>query len=218
MKVVIYGAGKIADYMSYAISNDSENDVVAFCVEAAFKPKGVQNYHDLPFVDFENIEKTFPPDEYRLFIAIGNNWVRERIFNIAKHKGYSLLSYLSSQTIVWDDLQYGENVFIMEGSGMQPFVSIGDNTFVMGARIGHHSQIGNNVLLGSCTLAGSVSIGDNSFLGVNTAVKEDVIIGRNNIIGLGCIITKNTGDDEVYSEKSTSKRKISSKLIRDKFL
>ena len=218
MKIVIYGIGSFAEYVSYVLTNDSTYDVIAFCVEGGFKTEESQNYQGLPIVDFENLEKSFPPDEYRLFIAVGNNWVRERIFKKLKCKGYSFISYLSSKATIWEDLRYGENVFISEGTGIQPFVSIGNNTMMIGAGVGHHSIIGNNVLLSGCYLAGNVKIGDNSFLGLNSTVKENVIVGRNNIIGMGSKITKNTDDDEVYSDKSTSKKNISSKRIRNKFL
>ena len=218
MKIVIYGIGKFAEYVSYVLSKDSAHDVFSFCVEAGFKTEKAQNLQGLPIVDFENLERTFPPDEYRLFIAVGNNWVRERIFKISKSKGYSFISYLSSKAIIWENLRYGENVFISEDTGIQPFVSIGDNTIIIGSKVGHHSIIGNNVLLSSCYLAGNVKIGDNSFLGLNTTVKQNVTIGRNNIIAMGSSITKNTDDDEVYSERSTSKRKIPSKRVRDIYL
>ncbi|MCP9771357.1 hypothetical protein KBY66_01730 [Synechococcus sp. Tobar12-5m-g] len=38
------------------------------------------------------MEEAFPPDDHQLFIAIGNNWVREQIFRNSKFKGYSLFS------------------------------------------------------------------------------------------------------------------------------
>ena len=218
-KVVIYGIGKLAEYMSYIISQDSVHKVSAFCIEADLKIENVQNLGGLPIVDFENLEQNFPPDEYQLCIAIGNNWVRERIFKISKRKSYSFISYLSSKATLWENLKSGENVFIGEGSIVQPFVSIGDNTIVLGAKIGHHSIIGNNVLLSGCYLAGNVKIEDNSFLGLNSTVKQNIIISRNNIIGMGSNITKNTNDGEVYSnEKTTRKRIISSERFKNKYL
>ena len=205
--------------MSYVISQDSVYEVSAFCVEADFKIDNVQKLGSLPIVDFENLEQDFPPDEYQLFIAIGNNWARERIFKISKRKNYSFISYLSSKAILWKNLKFGENVFIGEGSTIQPFVSIGNNTIVLGAKIGHHSTIGNNILLSGCYLAGNVRIGDNSFLGLNSIVKQNTIVGRNNIIGMSSNIIKNTNDNEVYSNrKTTSKRVIPSERLKNKYL
>jgi sugar O-acyltransferase (sialic acid O-acetyltransferase NeuD family) len=217
-KVVIYGIGKFADYVSYVLSRDSMYEVSAFCIETGFKTENVQTLRGLPIVDFENVEQNFPSDEYRLFIAVGNNWVRERIFKISKRKGYSFISYVSTKAEFEGEKIYGENVYITTFSGIQPFVSIGDNTIVLASIIGHHSKIGNNVFLSCCTLGGNVKIGDNSFLGINSTVKQNVIIGRDNIIGMGSNITKNTNDYEVYSEKPTSKRNISSEKIKYRYL
>ncbi len=218
LKTVIFGAGSWASYVSYVLSHDSAYEVCAFCVEKDNKNQEIQNHEGLPIIDFDDLNKIFPPDEYQLFISVGNNWVRERVYKIAKSNGYSFISYVSSKAIVYKDLEYGENVFISEGSVIQPFVSIGDNTTLIDAKIGHHSQIGNNALLSSCSLGGNVKIGDNSFLGMNSTIKQNVSVGRNNIIGMGSNITKNTDDDEVYAEKATIKRTISSEKIRDKYL
>lgn len=216
-KVVIYGTGRFAEYVSYALSQDSAHTVAAFCVEAKYKTGPALDR--LPIVDFENLEQTFPSNEHQLFVAVGNNWIRERVFEGAKRKGYSCISYLSSKATLWEDLKFGENVFISEGSVIQPFVSIGDNAIVIGSKIGHHSTIGNNVLLSACCLAGNVRIEDNSFLGLNSTVKQDTIIGRNNIIGMGSNILKNTDDDDVYSaEKATRRRSLSSERFRDRYL
>ncbi|QIR36158.1 acetyltransferase [Tolypothrix sp. PCC 7910] len=217
-KIVIYGIGSFAEYVSYILSNDGEYDVVSLCVEAGVTVDKHRKYQDLPIFSFENIEEYFSPVEYQFFIAVGNNWIRERIFNASKCKGYSLISYVSKKAITYENLECGENVFISEGSTIQPFVSIGNNTIIISSSIGHHSLIGNNVLLSCSYLAGNVSIGDNSFLGLNSMVKQNTMIGSNNIIGMGCNVTKNTGNDEVYSVKTTSKRNISAKDFINKYL
>jgi sugar O-acyltransferase (sialic acid O-acetyltransferase NeuD family) len=216
-KVVIYGSGGFAEYVSYVLSQDSVHTVSAFCVEAKYKTEPVLG--GLPVVDFETLEQTFLSDECRLFVAVGNNWVRERVFETAKRRGYSCISHLSSKATLWEDLKFGENVFISEGSIIQPFVSIGDNTLVIGSRIGHHSTIGNHVLLSGSCLAGNVTIEDNSFLGLNSSVQHNTTIGRNNIVGMGCTIFKDTNEDEVYSsEKATNRRRASSERFRERYL
>lgn len=218
-KVIIFGLGRFAEYASYVISHDTNYKVYGFCVDKKYVPKNVTKFAGLQIFDFEDLEQKLPPSEYRLFIAVGNNYLRERIFNASKDKGYSFISYISSKAVIWKDLKYGENVFLSEDTGIQPFVSIGDNTIIIGSKIGHHSIIGQNVLLSICYLAGNVKVGDNSFLGLNSAVQQNTIIGQNNIIGMGCIIEKDTNDGEVYSNaKTTIKRAVSSERLRDRFL
>ena len=217
-KVVIYGTGKLAELVSYDLTHDGGHEVVAFCFDSGINPIPDHDPGNLPFTDFNTIEQSYPQDEYRLFIAIGNNWERERIFNKSKSKGYSFISHVSKRAIVSENLVIGENVFIDEGTSMHPFVTFGDNTIILATRIAHHSTIGNNCLLSSCVLGGNVTVGDNTFIGMHSAIQQNVVLGRNNIIGMLCNITEDTDDDAVYTEKATPKRAVSSEKLKDRFL
>lgn len=218
MKLIIYGVGRFADYVIYAFQNDSRYEVVALTVESAFRPPEDRNYFHLPVVCFEEVEEIYPPNEYLMFIAVGNNWLRQRLFEESRKKGFQFANYLSSKATFWPDLTCGENVFIAESSHIQPFVSLGDNTILFGPKIGHHCCVGKNVLMTSCTLGGNVKIGNNSFIGIHACIKQGVKVGNNNIIGMGCSIAYDTNDDEVYSDRASVKRKVSSQRIKDRYL
>lgn len=217
-KLIIYGIGKFTDYIKYAFQHDSSYEVMAQCLESNYLNKITPPEDSLPIVNFEDLNSSYPPDEYDLFIAVGNDSIRERLFESAKNKGYKLASYLSSKATYWDNMEIGENVFISEDSAMQPFVKIGNNTMIIGARIGHHCMIGSNVLLSLTFLGANVIIGDNSFLGLNSAVKPGIRIGDKNIIGMGCNILKDTKEGEVYTAAKTSKRGLTYFDLSDKYL
>ena len=217
-KLIIYGIGKFTDYISYLFSNDSDFEVAAYCLEANYLSKLKIGTLDLPMVSLEEVSEKFPPDEYYFFIAIGNDQLRERIFNECKNKKYRLASFISSKSVLYPEISVGENVFISEDTAIQPFVKIANNSFLIGARVGHHSEIGKNTLLSLSSIGANCVIGDNSFLGINSAVKPNTVIGKKNIIGMGCIITKDTLDFEVYSSSTTKKRNLSYNDISDKYL
>lgn len=216
-KIILYGLGKFADYVKYILENDSEYIISALSIESKYLEQGIIS-SDLPVISFEEIEIKYPPEEYKMFIAIGNNQVRERIYLEAKTKGYNFISYISSRSITWPDLKYGENVFITEDSAIQPFVEIGNNTFIYGAKIGHHSKIGNNTLITCSFLAGNVKIGNNSFLAMNSTIKQNISIGANNIIGMSSLITMNTSDNEIFTSSPAKKRNIESAKIMKNYL
>lgn len=218
MKAIIYGIGSFAEYASYVISKDSNYDVIGFCVDQEFIDR-TDTINGLPVVLFEAVQNIYPPSEYDMFIAVGDNEVREEKFLQALQKGYHLLSYISSKANTWDNLEYGKNVFISDDSVIQPFVKIDDNTIIMGSRIGHHSQIGKNNLLSYCCLAGNVIVSNNCFLGLNSTVKQGIFIDSYNIIGMGCILVRNTTENEVYNvHKTTRKSKTPSTALRKKYL
>lgn len=206
-KLVIYGVGRFAEYASFVFENDDNYEVVGFCMETMYLKKFPEtkknNLHP-----FEAIDVKFPPHEHDLFIAVGNNLIRERIYTAAKYLGFKLATYVSSDAKYWKNLKIGDNCFVGEGSVLQPFTEIGNNCILFSCRIGHHSVIGNHTLLSACLLGGNVQIGDYSFLGLHSTVKENTKIGTKNIIGMGVVIVKNTESNEIYSAPPAKKRNI----------
>lgn len=217
-KLIVFGTGDISELITTFLKKESNYSIAGYCVEESFK-KNIKKFHGAPVVSFEKLSERYPPSEFKLFIAIGNNYVRERIFTESKKKGYTMISHVTESVTNWDDLEYGENVLISGISSLQPFVKVGDNTFIIGSKIGHHSIIGNHTLLSCSTLGGNVKVGDYSFLGLNSAVQHDTEIGRKNIIGIGCNINHDTGENEVYTaNQSTVKRSISADQIKSKYM
>lgn len=215
-KLIIYGTGKFAEYVQYVFNHDSEYEVVAFCIEKSLLR--TEKFREKSLFDFDLITQEFPPQNASLFIAVGNNIIRERIFAKAKQKGYFLASYISSKSSHWENLQFGENVFVDEGCVLQPFITIKDNSILFTSQIGHHTQIGKSSLLSGCKTGGNVKIGNHCYIGLNASIKQNLHVADHCIIGMGCIIEKDTGLKQVYTHKGTIKREISSDLISSRFL
>jgi sugar O-acyltransferase (sialic acid O-acetyltransferase NeuD family) len=200
------------------IENDSEYNVCAFCVVDEFKQSKTE-FGGLPLVSFEEVGHIYPPKEYKMFIAVGDNELRSLLFEEAKKKGFQLLSYVSKRANTWADLDYGSNVFISDDTVIHPFITIGDGCIIFGSRVGHHSQLGKFNLLSHCVLAGSVTVGDFCFFGVNSAVKQGVQIEDRCLIGMSCVIDRNIGMNEVYSVKGTTKKsEVSYERFKRKYL
>lgn len=199
--VVIVGTSSIAEIAYEYLTYDSKYEVVAFSVEKKYI--GNDKLFNLPVVPFEEVEKKYEPNKYKMFIAVGYkqlNKLRRRLFDEAKKKGYELISYISSNSFVWRNVELGENCFVFEDNTIQPFVKIGDNvTLWSGNHIGHHSFIEENCFISShVVVSGFCRVGRNSFLGVNCCLAHRVTIGKNNIIGMGSVINRDTRDDGVY--------------------
>jgi len=218
-QVVIYGLGKFAEYVAYVLAEDSDYDVVAFSVERNYLPDNLKEKDGVPVVCLDELVNVFPPSSYLMFIAVGDNQLRTRVFYETKSMGYSFISYVSSRALTWKDLVIGENVLITEDAVLQPFVSIGDNCILLAPRIGHHSTVGKNCLLSCCYLAGDVNVGNESFLGMNSTIKQGVRIAEKNIIGMGCSIAGDTEPEDVYtSANTTRKRNVTQDRIKGKYL
>lgn len=216
-KLLIYGIGKLAEYADFVFTNDSTYEVIGFCIERGIVDEQ-QFVFGKPLTILDKLEKLFCPSEYKIFIAVGNNSIRNRIFEHIKSLGFSFANYLSTKSQYWFDCTLGENILLSEGCTIQPFVSIGDNTLIFSSIIGHHSKIDSHSTLSGCCIGGGVTVKSHTFIGMNATVNQNVIIEKNNIIGVGCNIIKNTKENEVYSTEKTRLRLFSSTKIFSTFL
>jgi sugar O-acyltransferase (sialic acid O-acetyltransferase NeuD family) len=121
----------------------------------------------------------------------------------AKTKGYQLISYVSSKSITWSDLQIGENSFIFESAVVEPHVKIGNNVMIgQGSVVGHNSVIKDHCFLAPHTaIMGDVTVEPYSVFGANSTIRDGITIARECIIGAGVTITKSTKEKGVYISK-----------------
>ncbi|MCX2837900.1 acetyltransferase [Salinimicrobium sp. MT39] len=216
-KLIIYGVGRFAEYVQYVFEQDSSYIVEAFCIES--KLMDLQTWKSkIPLISLEVFLKEYSVENYFVFVAVGNNNIRKHFFLLFKENGFSLANYISTQCSSWPNLRLGENIFIDEGCVLQPFIEIGDNSILFTSQIGHHTHIGKHSLISGAKTGGNVKIGDNCYVGLNASIKQNISVADNSIVGMGCIIEKDTDLNEVYTHKGTVKRKIDATQISSRFL
>ncbi len=216
-KVVIFGTGRGASVAHRYMSRDSDHEVCAFTVETAYL--NTHEFRDLPVIDFESIQSLYSPDEFKLFVPLGSqemNRLRYKKFKACKDKGYKLASYVSSTIQFADELEIGENCFILENNSINFDVKIGDNVTIWSSnQIGDNSVIYDHCWITSnVCMAGDVTIKPFTFIGINAAISNGVTIAEENFIGANALITKDTAPKEVYLIGQTPKAGLSS----DKFV
>ena len=199
--IIIFGTGDIAQIANYYFDIDSNYQVVAFTVDKNYCNEAT--YEGKPLIAFEDLETIYPPNSYKLFIALSYakmNKLREKKYYEAKAKGYELVSYISSKCSYLSQFKAGDNCFIFEDNTIQPFVKIGNNiTLWSGNHIGHHSVIeDHNFISSHVVVSGHCHILSNCFIGVNSTLGHQVTVGKESLIGAGAIITKNTEEKSVY--------------------
>jgi acetyltransferase-like isoleucine patch superfamily enzyme len=201
-KVIIFGKTVVAELAHFYFVRDAACRVVAFTVNQEFIDG--DDFLELPLVAFEDIEKTFSPSEYELFIAVGPsrmNSFRELKFNEAKEKGYHLFSYISSNSICCSDL--GENCFVADGVVVNPFCKIGNNNFIWEqSLVCNNCEILDHCYLSPKSVVSSYSlIKNNSIVGTSSVVKARVVVEEKTLIGASCYISKSTQVQSVYGRK-----------------
>jgi len=216
-RVVVFGVSQWADLAHFYLTHDSPHEVVAFAVDRDYLKSSEHN--GLPVSAYDELELHYPPDQFKLFIPISfkkMNHVRAEKYFDAKKRGYELISYVSSKATTWPNFKCGDNCFIFEDNTIQPFVEIGNNVVMWsGNHIGHHTTIGDHVMITShVVISGCCKIEDHCFFGVNATVRDETVIGRETLVGMGVVILKDTKPFEVYKASATEPAGFRSDEIR----
>ncbi len=215
--LVIFGAGDIARLAHFYFRRDSNYEVVAFTVDAAYMTGA--EFCGRPVVSFEELPSRFLPDAYEMFIALSYsqlNEVRKEKYLAAKALGYRLATYVSSHATVLNEGRIGDNCFIFEDNTIQPFVTIGNNvTLWSGNHIGHHSIIHDHCFIAShIVVSGGVEIGESCFIGVNATLRDHIKVGQKCVIGAGALLLADAEPEGVYIGQATERAKVPSTRLR----
>lgn len=215
-KLIIFGLSELAEVAWFYFLHDSNYKISAFTVNQEYITS--DSFHGIPVIPFENIETSYSPQEYDLFIATGYgnlNQDRAAKYIETKLKGYNCPSYISSKATTWPGLVTGDNCFILENNTIQPFVKIGNNTTLWsGNHIGHHVEILDNVFIASqVVISGGVRIESNCFIGVNATIRDHIVVAENSIIGAGALILKDTNSNCLYKGIKSSQSQLSTSAI-----
>ncbi|SFW47645.1 acetyltransferase [Selenomonas ruminantium] len=219
-KIVIVGIGEIADVATDYFQRDSDYEVCAYAAERAYIDKKLPDrvLAGCPVVDVETLTESYPPKQYKLFVAMAYgklNHDRRNMYLKLKGKGYSFVSYISSRAYISSNVSIGENCFILEDNVIQRNVSIGNNVFLWsGNHIGHRTTIHNHVFLSShVAISGFCVIGESCFLGINSALGDCVNVAENCFIGGGVALMHDTKPGDLYRVPALKPEKLGTKLV-----
>ena len=112
--LIIFGTGKIADIVFYYAQSECGFNVKAFCVDEEFKTS--EHFNGLPVISFQSALSKYPPVSHDMFVAVGYqdlNRLRERKCDQAREKGYELVSIISPEAKLPQNVTTGWNCFIM---------------------------------------------------------------------------------------------------------
>lgn len=213
-KLVIYGTGRHAELTAYYIHYHQLYETVAFTVNKEFIKE--KEFNGLPVVPYEELEEYYPPESFRIFIAIGPQYVnksRKQLYLDAKGRGYKFGNVICGDVEIRPGIEIGENVYIESHSGIAPFVKIGNNVTIIASKIGHHCVIEDHAFISASILAGNVRVKEAVFIGLNSSIGPNITLGESTVIGLGCVIRKDTEPKSVYVNSGTQKLRIDSSKV-----
>jgi len=213
-KLILFGNGRGADVAYRFLSKDTDHEIYGFTVDEKYITEST--FRGLPLVPFEDVERRFPPDDYRMLILLGYqgmNQLRESKFRAAKDKGYTLESYVASDIFRVEDIKVGENCFILDNQSISLDVSVGNNVVMWSSNhIGDLTQIGDHAWIAShVTVAANVEIGERAFIGIGATISNSVKVAASSFIGADRLIVNSTDENGVYVHSQEAKLDVASK-------
>ncbi len=190
--VVIIGGGGHAKVVIESLR--AAGETVAAIVDADPTPRAVLGVpvvgDDLALADLRGQGLS------KLFVAIGDNRLREKLGRKAREQGFVLVNAIHPSAVISPSVRIGEGVAVMAGVAINADSRVGDLAIVnTGAIVDHDCVLGAACHLGPASaLAGGVTLGERAFLGVGARAIPGVTIGADTIVGAGGVVVRNLPD------------------------
>lgn len=194
-KLIIIGAGghgrvvadialKINKWEQIAFLDDDETIKVSMGISVIGKSRDV----------FEYI------NESDIFVAIGNNKLREEMQNKLKLSGASIPTLIHPNAVIGERVEIGIGTAIMAGVVVNCCSKIGEGCIInTGATIDHDNLIEDYVHVSpGVHIAGTVKVGKGTWLGVGSVVSNNINITSDCIIGAGAVVIRDITDTGKY--------------------
>lgn len=192
--IILCGIGIMAHYVTKVIEKYSLFNIVSYTADEKFIHGN--EFLGKPLVPFETVENIFPPRQYSMLLLIGYKRMRDRekMFLRAKKKGYCLPNCIAGNVNYFDDLIMGENNIIFSGTYICAETVIGNNNIIRpNVFLGHNLTMGDHCYISpGCNIGGYCQLEDMSFIGQGTNATNGIRISRENLIGAGSLLLKDT--------------------------
>lgn len=138
-------------------------------------------------------------DQYReapVYLGIGNNEIRERLFHELKQAGITPANCISEKAFVAREVELGLGVVICPGAVVGTGAKIGDNVIINtlagvdhDCQIGDHSQVAPGTVLG-----GGVRVGARTMIGMGSTILPGITLGDEVVVRAGSLVHKDVAD------------------------
>lgn len=197
-KLALIGVGGHGDAI-YPYIDTSEYELVGF-----FDDKPISSHKGLPILGKTNdvISALDANSIDAVFIAIGDNKPRKKIFDLIVEKHYDKLINIicPTATILNPELIKGRGIFVGHEAFVGALVEVYDNVIINTKSIVEH----NSIVKSHCNVApaavilGSVTLEEGAYIGASSTIKQLITIDSWATVGAGAVVVKNIEDDGTY--------------------
>jgi len=161
--------------------------------------KAGQSFFDRPI--FGDLREINALDTYDFFLALGDNYLREKYLNetLQRFPYLNFPSLIHPTADVSPFSKIGNGTLVMPNSVIGPNALIG-SFCILGSQscVGHSSLLADfSSLSPAATLAGAVNVGLRSAVGLGAKVREKVKIGNDSVLGANSFLNKDLPNNVV---------------------
>jgi sugar O-acyltransferase (sialic acid O-acetyltransferase NeuD family) len=191
-KVILIGYSGHA-YVIADIAIENQYEIIGYTEKSRVQ----NNPFNLNYAGYEHETDFFDnKEDVKFIIGIGDNSIREKIYNLINFKNMEVDTLLSNTASISISAIIGKGTFVNRNVSINALAKIGKNVILNTACIiEHECEISDSVHIApGSVLAGNVFVGERSFIGANSVVKQGVKIGKDVIIGAGSVVISDVPD------------------------
>lgn len=134
------------------------------------------------------------------FITLGSvetTKVRRKLVKLAEEVGFQFVTVIDPSAMIAKSAVIGEGTFVGKGAVVNAGATIGRHCIVNTlADVDHDCKVGEftHISLHSI-LCGNVTVGSDNFIGAGATLKQGLVMGNGNIIGMNSTVLHDVGDD-----------------------
>lgn len=126
---------------------------------------------------------------------------RIELFESLKIPDSSLATFVHPLAYVAPNVKMDAGTVVMPNVSVSSGTTFGKCCLVMvGATIGHNNNIGNYChFAAQCCTSSFIKISDGVHIGLNATIRENLEISKNSALGMGSVLLKNIGENEIWA-------------------
>lgn len=135
-----------------------------------------------------------------VYCPIGDNHVRVEYLSMLHKEGYNIPSFIHPSVSIAPDVTLGRAIYMLVGNIVMPHTTIGNYIMVnQASTIAHHVKIQDGTFMSSGVNIGAcINVKEKAYIGMGVTVMTGVqSLGKNCLLGAGCVIIKDVPDNAV---------------------
>ena len=139
-------------------------------------------------------------EEADFFVAIGNNFTREKVQEWLLIEGLSVAKLIHPSAVIGTDIEIGVGTAVMAGVVINSASIIGKGCIInTSSSLDHDNIIEDYVHISpGANLAGTIRVGKGSWIGIGSVVSNNVNIFSGCKIGAGAVVVKDITEPGTY--------------------